>query len=152
MALTEENNKGSYGLRCRQCHLSRARASSKAWYAQNRDSATTRMRAYANSASSASKLLAGAKERAALKGLQFDLTLEDIVIPDRCPVLGIPLSTSPGSHRDREASPSLDRLVPSKGYVRGNVAVISFRANRIKSNASGAEVQAVATWMASMGL
>jgi hypothetical protein len=37
--------------------------------------------------------------------------------------------------------------VPAKGYVKGNVAVISTRANRIKSNATYKEIQMVADWV-----
>lgn len=49
-----------------------------------------------------------------------------------------------GSRRDRK--PSLDRVVPSLGYVKGNVRVISFRANRIKSDATADELRAVLSY------
>lgn len=45
-----------------------------------------------------------------------------------------------------EGSPTLDRIVPSRGYVVGNVAVISMRANRLKSDASVAELQALVSY------
>ena len=44
-------------------------------------------------------------------------------------------------------SPTLDRIVPSLGYVPGNVVVISHKANSIKSNATAAEIRAVADWL-----
>jgi len=59
--------------------------------------------------------------------------------------MGIRLKTSPGP-RDR-TSPSLDRLKPHLGYTKGNVAVISDYANRIKQDATPEEVMAVARWM-----
>lgn len=94
-------------------------------------------------------LLNRAKERARAEGLPFDLTWEDITIPEFCPALGIRLSKSTTGRPD-SCSPSLDKLIPAKGYVRGNVAVISYRANVIKQNATAQELEAVATWVRSM--
>lgn len=89
-------------------------------------------------------MMGKAKERAKKTGIPFDLDKSDIVIPKSCPVLGIPISIGRGRHTDN--SPTLDRLIPSLGYVRGNVAVVSYRANRIKNDATPEELQAVATW------
>tara|TARA_R110000787_G_C13114994_1_gene414101 strand:- start:76 stop:522 length:447 start_codon:yes stop_codon:yes gene_type:complete len=97
-------------------------------------------------------MLRGAKYRSKNSGIPFDLDKDAITIPDQCPVLGIPLFFTYGSRATKDNQPSLDRLDPSKGYVRGNVAVISFRANRIKSNATSDEVLAVADWMKTKGL
>jgi hypothetical protein len=73
-----------------------------------------------------------AKIRAKRKGLPFDLQMTDIVIPERCPMLGIVLVQ--GNGRLHDASPTLDRQVADKGYVKGNVRVISYKANRAKNN------------------
>ena len=75
------------------------------------------------------------KSRAKFKGILFDITVEDIVIPEFCPLLGIKLNTEPNKS-NRWASPSIDRLLPSKGYVKGNILICSMRANTIKNNAS----------------
>ena len=72
-----------------------------------------------------------ARRRAQQRGVQFSLPRNEVAVPDSCPVLGIPLLT--GRQRS-ENSPSLDRIVPSRGYVAGNVRVISDRANRIKGD------------------
>lgn len=89
------------------------------------------------------RLLSGAKKRTQRSGLRFDLTVHDIpAIPDRCPVLDIALQCSSG--RMSDASPSLDRIEPKRGYVSGNVRVISWRANRLRSDASAAELRLVA--------
>lgn len=80
-----------------------------------------------------------AKGRAKRKGLPFDIGVEDIVIPDRCPYLGTKLSR--GLRRQTANSPSLDRIDPSLGYVKGNIEVISYRANAIKHNASFEEFE-----------
>lgn len=74
-------------------------------------------------------LLERARERAARLGLPFNLHRRDVVVPPVCPVLGVPLAA--GSERS-SGSPSLDRIRPAQGYVRGNVRVISDRANRLK--------------------
>jgi len=91
------------------------------------------------------KMLSGAKKRALRKGIPFDISLDDIVIPDKCPVLGIELRKSTDGKPHPE-SPSLDRIVPSLGYTKGNVEVISLRANSIKQNASADEILAVGNY------
>jgi hypothetical protein len=93
-------------------------------------------------------MLTRAKTRAKQKGLLFDLDLADIVIPECCPIFGLKLAVAEGLATD--ASPELDRIEPSKGYVRGNVMVISRRANRIKNDASPAELQQLATFYANL--
>lgn len=75
----------------------------------------------------------------------FDITVDDIEIPDVCPVLGIPLFVSSGTLSRN--SPTLDRINSSKGYTRDNIKVISHRANTIKSNASAEEIFAVYKYM-----
>lgn len=87
-------------------------------------------------------MLRRVRYRAKLRGIRFDLTAKDIKIPKRCPVLGIPLRVTPGQQSDN--SPSLDRIRPKRGYVKGNVVVISMRANRIKSDATIQEIQRMA--------
>jgi hypothetical protein len=71
----------------------------------------------------------------------FSISPQDIHIPEICPVLGIPIVSSVGdaSHN----SPSLDRIDSSKGYVIGNVQVISQRANSLKSDATVEELELV---------
>jgi len=91
------------------------------------------------------QLWSGARKRAEEKGLDFNLTFEDIVIPDVCPMLGIPLVRAKG--RVRSHSPTLDRIIPRKGYVRGNIQVISHRANTIKTDATAEELRLVADYM-----
>lgn len=82
-----------------------------------------------------------ARARAKRRGIPFTLTPEDIKIPERCPLLGIPLLRSPATYATRDAAPSLDRIDSTKGYAPGNVWVISFRANAIKRNATLEELE-----------
>lgn len=83
-------------------------------------------------------MLANAKRRAKVQGVAFDIEPSDIRIPRTCPVLGIPLKRSRGQPTDN--SPSLDRIEPALGYVRSNIAVISYRANRIKNDSTPEEL------------
>lgn len=86
-------------------------------------------------------MLNNAKERAKKKGLEFNITVDDIVIPDICPLLKIPIIQAVGIKCASHNSPSIDRIDNSLGYVKGNVIIISWRANRIKADASLAELQ-----------
>lgn len=89
-------------------------------------------------------LLERLKIRARNRGFSFDLTLEDIVIPKHCPVLGIkllPLGT--GTHTTSDNSPSVDRIDNNKGYTKDNIIVISNRANKIKRDASLEELNLI---------
>jgi hypothetical protein len=83
-----------------------------------------------------------ARFRATQSSVPFTITLEDIWVPDRCPVLGIRLTASEG--RATDASPSLDRILPSKGYVPGNIVVVSNRANWLRGNATTEELCRIA--------
>lgn len=91
------------------------------------------------------KLLSNAKTRAKKFSVPFDLHIEDIIIPECCPALGIKLSH--GVKSPTGASPSLDRLIPELGYVRGNISIISHRANSIKNDATATELRRVADWI-----
>ena len=72
------------------------------------------------------------KSRAATKNIEFTISVLDIAIPKMCPYLGIELFPGIGSG-GKDNSPSLDRIDSSKGYIPGNVEVISNRANTIKN-------------------
>ena len=99
-------------------------------------------------------LLKKARERAKYQMLPCRLTEADIEAvwpPDnRCPVLGLPLVRGTGFLHD--ASPTLDRVNPEWGYEPGNIAVISYRANRAKGGCSAHELERIAAWMRSRGM
>ena len=90
----------------------------------------------------ASRMLKSAKIRARKNGLEFDLTLDDIVVPEVCPVLGLQIVTDT-TPKTKDQAPSLDRIDNTKGYVRGNIIVVSLKSNRIKSDATIEELQAI---------
>lgn len=80
-----------------------------------------------------SYLYQNAKSRAKKAGLEFTIEKSDIIIPEKCPVFGVPLELVYGEGT-KNNKPSLDRIDSSKGYVKGNVQVISWRANNLKSD------------------
>ena len=86
------------------------------------------------------RLFLGARERTKKRGLEFSITKEHIVIPDVCPLLGIPIVVGAN---DRLHSPSLDRKDSTKGYIPDNVWVISTRANTLKNDASLDELKLI---------
>lgn len=90
----------------------------------------------------------GAKQRAHKAGVSFDLSNDYVrsIIPDTCPIFNTPFIFI-GGKKMRLDSPTLDRIKPELGYVKGNVAVISAKANAIKSSATADEIQAVADWL-----
>lgn len=90
--------------------------------------------------SRARKLWYSAKYRAKAKNIPFDIEPEDVVIPELCPYFKIPFSNIDGSGDKNKFSPSLDRIIPELGYVKGNIRVISWLANQMKTNASVEEL------------
>lgn len=116
--------------------------------------AKERERAYRNPKRYWAKhVVKNARARAARVGVPFNLTLEYVlsIIPDTCPVFDTPF-VFVGNGSPCAESASLDRLIPVKGYVEGNVVVISHSANTIKNNATAKEVAKVAQWMYEQGL
>lgn len=84
-------------------------------------------------------ILKSARRRALRDGRDFSITIEDIVIPTHCPVLGlklVALSDSKAAHN----SMSLDRIDNDRGYVPDNVVVVSNRVNLIKKDATVEEL------------
>jgi hypothetical protein len=125
----------------------------KSWRRKNR----TRARIISNDALKKTRkrnltqaMLAGTKWRANKRGLEFDLEASDISIPEKCPVLGIPLKSTYGQSNkrrgDRDSAPSIDRIDNSRGYTRDNIIIVSGKVNRIKSNASVDELETIASF------
>lgn len=86
-------------------------------------------------------LLTSAKQRAKELKVPFSITEDDVVIPELCPVLGEPMVIK------TPMAPSIDRIDPKKGYVKGNVQVMSRLANSMKSNASPEQMLKFAEWV-----
>ncbi len=86
-------------------------------------------------------LIKSAKERAKKYGYSFNLTREDVHIPEYCPLLGLKLESQIGKGKSTDCSPTLDKIIPEKGYVKGNVWVVSMKANRMKNDSSLEEMK-----------
>lgn len=93
------------------------------------------------------KMLRRAKQRAKDKGLEFNLSAGDVIIPKLCPILGIELKMHKGRSGGNPNSPALDRVNNNKGYVKGNVMVMSHLANMMKSSATTEEMVMFAKWV-----
>jgi len=143
-------NKNARGRRAK------AREVSRLWYHANLD----RVRAYRkanaeqrrktsrewHARNPARKLFMMAKARAKKAGLAFRIKLADIMpLPDVCPALGIPLRK--GEHSNDPHAFSIDRIDNTKGYVKGNVAVVSRRANVLKRDATVQELRSLLRWL-----
>lgn len=81
-------------------------------------------------------------------GKHWDLNFGDLTWPTHCPILGIELNYF-NDYRG-EDSPSFDQVIPGNGYVKGNVLVISLRANRIKNDGTAEEHMKIAEWLNSL--
>lgn len=101
----------------------------------------------------AKHVVKNASIRARKAGVPFELTVEYVLslITDSCPVFGTPFIFA-GNGKVCGDSATLDRKVPARGYIPGNVVVVSQFANSIKSNATAKEVARVAQWMYENGL
>jgi hypothetical protein len=82
-----------------------------------------------------------AQKRAFERNLEFSLHKDSVFVPRNCPVLGVAIT--PGSKR-AATSPSLDRILPMRGYVPDNVRVICDHANRLKGDRSLDELKGLA--------
>lgn len=86
-------------------------------------------------------------ERAKTQGLPCTISIDDIVIPEYCPILPwLKITPNQGGKHATHLSPTVDKIRPELGYIPGNIQVISHRANILKSNASYEELKALGEW------
>ena len=86
-------------------------------------------------------MLGRSKQAAKYQNVPFNLTISDIKIPEMCPILNEPLIIG------TRYAPSVDRIIPEKGYTKGNVWVISMKANAMKTDATPEELKLFAKWI-----
>jgi hypothetical protein len=148
-----------YDYRCKECvklknsrateeTKEKARARARARVAANRELArakTNNWRKETKLKNPAYFLWASARNRARKNNLPFNIERTDVVIPDVCPILGIKLDTQTKKGFCDNA-PSVDKIIPELGYVKGNIIVISWRANRIKTDATLQELETIANF------
>lgn len=90
------------------------------------------------------KMLSRCKHRAKTRGLDFNIEESDIIIPDKCPVFGTPFE------HDTQRTASVDRIDPTQGYVKGNIQIISKRANALKGDATIEELECLVNYLKSI--
>lgn len=114
-----------------------------AHYERNKEKKRIQSKQMRDSWSDEYRLWRGSRDGATKRNLEYTLSVEDIVIPSVCPVLGIPLLRSGRSQN----SVSIDRINNSKGYTKNNIRLISRRANRLKADASIDEIKSLYLYM-----
>lgn len=115
----------------------------KQYYQKNRERILARKKA-----DPWSGRMRNAKDRATAKNLDYDLDREylDTIYTTHCPVLGLELSYTENTVL-ADNSATIDRINPELGYVKGNVQILSHKANRMKSNATTEELLKFADWV-----
>lgn len=129
-----------YRSKCKKCYQARAKI-----YGLQNNAILLRKAAARRRRNTGQTLLWVARNRAKKKGWEYNLDISDVSIPTHCPILGLMLCPQMG--KSAHNSPSLDRIDSSKGYIKGNVQVISLRANILKNNASFQEIEMLYSWM-----
>ena len=125
------NSKNGYQSKCKPC--------SKVFVAEYKKTRRGHLSSY----------LADSKQRAKEKNLAFNLDLKylESIIVDICPVFKTVFDWGRDNKGQGNERPSLDRIIPELGYIKGNVAFISMKANTIKQDATAEDLYAVADWV-----
>lgn len=129
---------------CRVCAAKEAND----WHKANREHHNKKMKVWRDAdkiMNMGKYLFRIAKRRAKETSRAFTIHYSDVIVPEFCPALGMKLEFTPGKYSPN--CPSIDALIPEKGYIPGNIAVISHRANSIKNNATPEELRKIADWL-----
>ena len=94
--------------------------------------------------------LNAARARSKQRGIPFDLTAADLGEPTHCAVTGIQLDVTRGMHQGTIFQPSLDRIDPKLGYVKGNVRVVCHGYNLAKHTGTDSDVLKLARAIVAM--
>lgn len=125
-------NKDGRSSKCKLCQ----KAYKDIYYKENKIKiAQDRQDYYSNPINRLKLLLSKVRERSIENNIPFNISVEDLNIPDKCPYLDVPLTHLIGKGHQIYNS-SIDRIDPTKGYVKGNVQVISLLANQMKNSAT----------------
>ena len=93
------------------------------------------------------RMLREAKRRSKKRNIYFNITLDDITMESRCPILGTLFKVG---RENWQNSPSLDRIDNRRGYEKGNVIVVSLMANSIKNQATPEQIKKVGDFYAKL--
>ena len=137
---TDKYSRNGYRSKCKKCHIAQNSSpedlEKKKTYNRIRKNKNPKQYMYYS-----------AKYRAKRLGIPFNITLDDIYVPKTCPIFGTVLKY--GDKYTTNDSPSLDRVNPELGYVKGNVCVISYNANRLKRDATIEVMERIVSYMKS---
>ncbi len=89
------------------------------------------------------RLINSTKKTAKNKKIEHNITVDDLILPEYCPYLNVKIDYSAGNGKSM-FNPSIDRIDPLQGYVKGNVEVISVLANVMKNKATVEQLQTFA--------
>ena len=120
--------------------------STKEWAENNKDKVKTYKKKWKDRNYLKMKLREAAR-RARDNNLDMNITLEDLVLTELCPILKIPLLRANDEGYKLRNAPSLDRIIPELGYVKGNIQIISQKANIMKQDATIEELILFAEWV-----
>jgi hypothetical protein len=126
-------------------HPEKMRAYAQKYYNKNKDKFKNKLNKWREN-NHEKAILCRARQRARKKELEFNLEVVDIIIPLKCPILDIEIIRNKKGNL-KTNSPSLDRIDNTKGYVKGNVMIISNRANTMKNDATPEELIKFANWV-----
>lgn len=148
MELSKKEKKAIYDRAYKARNRERRRNNQHRWYEENKERVIKRDRfkyLVRREKDPVGYTLSRIKAKAKKEGKEFNLTRDDIMIPKYCPVLGIELKF--GSYANRNSGPSVDRIDNTKGYVKGNIGIISMKANMHKSDMSIQDVERLLAYM-----
>lgn len=113
----------------------KCRNANKRWRDNNREHRKNYMKEYDKSRPKSNRLFKAAKERANKFQLDFNIDESDVFVPHSCPICHQKLEVS-STRGGWKHSPTLDKVKPDLGYVKGNVAVICKLCNSTKGSGS----------------
>ena len=91
-------------------------------------------------------ILSSSRRSARKRGVEFSLEPDDFSIPTHCPICSLemvrasPTETPPNTF-------TVDRIDSAIGYIAGNVEIICFRCNTIKSYGTASDHRRIADYM-----
>ena len=129
---------------CYDCILKKQKPRAKIYHQKNRKSLLLKSK-FQYRKNIQKNLWQNARIRAKKENIPFNIEVSDVIIPKYCPIFGIKLMV--GNNKRQDNSPSLDKIIPRLGYVKGNVKVISWKANNIKNIGTAEEHEMIAKWI-----
>lgn len=138
-------------------HREKIRAQAAARYATNANGARDKAIAYEKKRYESRNVhyriraaFYAARNRAKKRGLDFNLILADLGTSTYCAVTGVEFDMTRSFRQGNIFVPSLDRVDPSLGYVRGNVRMVCHGYNLAKHTGTDADVLKLARALVKM--